>query len=142
MVSRSSELRRASRCRKGFVQSWTHGPSSISAQNSSRFETAALTDRLPVAHLASNTHEAGEKQIYISGLSIIHSYSTGNPEAPFISANPFLSFARQLMPVFPVALHISGRGASYQMRDTVTGKVEIERPAASRSRGGKLNADE
>jgi hypothetical protein len=39
------------------------------------------------------------------------------------------------MPVSPVVLHISGRSASFQMRDTVTGKVEIERPAPRVARG-------
>jgi len=75
-------------------QSWTHGPSSTSsvlAQHGSRFKTADLTDRPPVAHLASNTHEAElvEKKQYAL---ICQSYS--NKEAPFISANPFVSFTR------------------------------------------------
>jgi hypothetical protein len=111
---------------------------SVLAQHSSRFKTAALTDRLPVAHLASNTHDVGRKRTY--ALTCQSYSSNGGTVYLSQSANPLLSFARQLMHVLPVVLHISSRCASYQMRDNkceITGKVEIEieRPAASRSRG-------
>lgn len=96
------------------MRSWTHGP--FSEQQSQQFKTEALTDRLPVAHLGSNSREAGREKYALT----CQSYSTklsSHTEAPFFLANPFLSFSRQLMPIFPVALHISSNCASYQMRD-------------------------
>lgn len=88
-------------------------------RSSSQFKTAALTDRLPVAHPGSNFREAGREKYALTCQSYPTKLSS-HTEAPFFLANPFLSFSRPLTPVF--RFHYTFLATVHLTKCEITGK--------------------